>query len=104
MSDKHYYRYHLFFCTHRRDGAACCANQESQLLRDYSKKRIKLLGLDGKGGIRINNAGCLGRCAEGPVLVVYPSEVWYTCRSQADVDEIIDSHLQGHAPVERLRI
>lgn len=104
MSDKHYYRYHLFFCTHRRDGAACCADQDSQSLRDYSKKRIKSLGLDGAGGIRINNAGCLGRCAEGPVLVVYPEGVWYTYQNRGDVDEIIESHLQNNTPVERLKI
>ncbi len=104
MSDKHYYRYHLFFCTHQRDSAACCADQDSQSLRDYSKKRIKSLGLDGVGGIRINNAGCLGRCAEGPVLVVYPDEVWYSYQNRVDVDEIIESHLQNNIPVDRLKV
>ncbi len=104
MSDKHYYRYHLFFCIHQRDGAACCADQDSQPLRDYSKQRIKSLGLFGAGGIRINNAGCLGRCAEGPVLVVYPDGVWYTYQNRSDVDEIIESHLQNNTPVERLKI
>jgi (2Fe-2S) ferredoxin len=52
----------------------------------------------------MNKAGCLDRCDEGPVLVVYPEEVWYTYANEADVDEIIDSHIRGGKPVERLRI
>lgn len=45
----------------------------------YAKARIKETNLDGQGSaIRINKAGCLGRCAEGPVMVVYPEETWYT--------------------------
>jgi Ferredoxin len=73
-------------------------------MQDYAKKRIKALGLAGKGEIRINKAGCLDRCEEGPVLVVYPEGVWYTYVDQEDIDEIIDSHLVRGEPVERLRI
>lgn len=73
-------------------------------MRDYAKARIKALKLDGKGKIRINNAGCLDRCSEGPVIVVYPEEVWYTYVDQEDIDEIIESHLQNGKIVERLRI
>ena len=49
-------------------------------------------------------AGCLDRCDEGPVMVVYPEEVWYTYVDKEDVDEIIREHIQGGRPVERLRI
>lgn len=101
---KNYYRSHLFFCTHQRNDSTCCAKFDSQKMRDYAKKRIKELGLNGEGGIRINSAGCLGRCAEGPVAVVYPEEVWYTYLDQDDVDEIIEGHLQADKPVKRLMI
>lgn len=73
-------------------------------MRDFAKARIKELGLNGEGGVRVNNAGCLGRCAEGPVAVVYPDETWYTYIDQEDVAEIIESHLQNGQPVERLMI
>jgi len=99
-----YYKYHVFFCTNRREGAACCQDYGARELRGYAKARVKELGLAGKGGVRINSAGCLDRCAEGPVIVVYPEEVWYTYVDRDDIDEIIESHLQGGRVVDRLRI
>ena len=54
--------------------------------------------------VRINNAGCLDRCAEGPTIVIYPEAVWYTYVDHADLDEIIDEHLVNGRAVERLRI
>ncbi len=73
-------------------------------MRDYAKSRIKELGLAGKDSVRINQAGCLDRCEEGPVLVVYPEGVWYTYVDQDDVDEIIEKHLKNGVIVKRLRI
>jgi (2Fe-2S) ferredoxin len=100
-----YYRYHVFFCTNQRDdGRACCANHGSPALRDYAKQRVKDLGLGGKGGVRVNNAGCLDRCEEGPVVVVYPEGTWYTYVDREDIDEIIEEHLIHGRVVERLRI
>ncbi len=61
-------------------------------MRDYAKDRIKGLKLDRKGKVRINMAGCLDRCNEGPVIVVYPEEVWYTYVDKEDIDEIIEEH------------
>ena len=76
----------------------------AMLIARMPKKRIKQLGLAGKGAVRINKAGCLDRCEEGPVLVVYPEEIWYTYVDREDIDEIIDSHLVNGRIVERLRI
>jgi len=73
-------------------------------MQQYAKRRIKALGLSGKDRVRINKAGCLDRCEEGPVIVVYPEEVWYTYVDRQDIDEIIDRHLVGGEIVERLRI
>ena len=54
--------------------------------------------------MRINNSGCLGRCHEGPVVVVYPEDTWYTYAGKEDIDEIIERHLQRGQAVARLRI
>ena len=62
------------------------------------------MGLNGAGGVRVNQAGCLDRCAGGPVLVVYPEAVWYTYVDKQDIDEIISSHLQQGQVVERLKL
>lgn len=100
-----YYRYHVFFCTNKRDdGTACCANHDAQSLRDYAKARIKSLGLSGPGQVRVNTAGCMDRCEEGPIIAVYPEGIWYTYVDKQDIDEIIREHLQHGRIVERLRI
>ena len=100
-----YYDKHVFFCTNcREDGSACCAKRGAVELREYAKHRIKSLKLSGPGKIRINSAGCRDRCAEGPVIVIYPEETWYTYVDQEDIDEIINEHLVGGRPVERLKI
>lgn len=100
-----YYRHHVFFCTNKReDGSACCQDFDAQAMRDHAKARVKELGLNGKGAVRINNAGCLDRCSEGPVIVVYPEEVWYTYVDKDDIDEIVEEHLHHGRVVERLKI
>ena len=56
------------------------------------------------GKARVNMAGCLDRCEEGPVMVVYPEEIWYTYVDREDIDEIVSEHLQNGRVVERLKI
>ena len=102
-----YYQRHVFFCTndrgadHERPSCNQCGSVE---LRAYAKARIKKMGLSGQGKVRVNSAGCLDRCEQGPVCVVYPEGTWYTYIDEEDVDEIIDSHIVDGIPVERLKI
>lgn len=99
-----YYERHLFFCTNCREDGNCCEAFGASEMRAYAKKRAKELGIHGKGQARVNNAGCLDRCNEGPVAVVYPEGIWYTYVDEADVDEIIQEHLLNGRVVERLQI
>ena len=101
-----YYEHHLFFCNNQRPPGArtCCNDKGASELRDYAKGRVKALGLAGEGKVRINQAGCLDRCKEGPCIVVYPEAVWYTYVDRADIDEIIERHVVGGEIVERLRL
>jgi (2Fe-2S) ferredoxin len=100
-----FYKHHVFMCLNKREAPEnCCACHNSEAMRAYAKKRCKELGLSGHGKVRINQAGCLDRCEEGPVMVVYPEEVWYTYVDEHDIDEIIDEHLVKGKVVERLRI
>jgi len=100
-----YYAHHVFFCCNQREpGETCCNDRGAKDIRAYAKDRVKALKLNGEGKVRVNSAGCLDRCEEGPVIVVYPEEVWYTYVDKADIDEIIEEHLVHGRIVERLRI
>ena len=103
MSGKFYYQHHVFFCVNQRnDNNSCCSGCGAEIAQKHAKQRIKQINFNGK--IRINKAGCLDRCVEGPVLVVYPEGIWYTYVDIHDIDEIIDNHLLEGKIVERLRI
>jgi len=100
-----YFERHVFFCLNQRaDGAACCMDKGAEAAFDHMKSRVKKLGLSGEGKVRINRAGCLDRCGEGPLLVIYPQAIWYTFVDNEDIDEIIESHLINGKVVERLAI
>lgn len=101
-----YYERHIFFCLNRRDEATrpCCAASGAEAAFEHCKSGVKALGLAGPGKVRVNRAGCLDRCTEGPVCVVYPEGVWYTYVDERDIDEIVQSHLQRGEVVERLRL
>lgn len=98
-----YYRHHVFFCLNERaNGEACCAQHQAQEAFDRCKALVKAAGLNGPGQVRVNRAGCLDRCAAGPVLVVYPEGVWYSYVDASDIDEIVESHLRKGQVVQRL--
>ena len=98
-----YYERHIFFCLNQREsGEDSCANHRAQQGFDRCKSQVKAAGLAGPGKVRVNKAGCLDRCAAGPVAVVYPEGTWYTFIDDADIDEIVESHLKNGQIVERL--
>ena len=100
-----YYERHIFVCLNeRKNGEECCAQHHAQAGFDRCKSLVKAAGLSGPGQVRVNKAGCLDRCAGGPVAVVYPEAVWYTFVDKSDIDEIVDSHLKNGRVVERLRL
>jgi (2Fe-2S) ferredoxin len=99
-----YFRAHIFVCCNRRpDGhrRGSCAERGSEALRDYMKVRAKELGLR---GVRVNQAGCLDRCEFGPTLVIYPEGIWYSPKTRADVDEILEAHLVAGGRARRLML
>lgn len=98
-----YYERHIFFCLNQRKGGdECCADHRAQEGFDRCKSQVKAAGLSGPGKVRVNKAGCLDRCAAGPVAVVYPEAVWYTYVDASDIDEIVESHLKNGQVVQRL--
>lgn len=99
------YDKHIFVCTNRRDPGnpkGCCAAKGAEQVREAFKKLLYEQGL--KGRMRANAAGCLDQCERGVTVVVYPEQVWYGGVTPADVPEIVERHLVGGVPVERLRM
>ncbi|MCL2636173.1 MAG: (2Fe-2S) ferredoxin domain-containing protein [Betaproteobacteria bacterium] len=100
-----YFKHHVFICCNQREnGESSCNAVGGGDAFAYAKDRIGALKMNGPGAVRINKAGCLGRCDSGPVMVIYPEETWYSFIDRDDVEEIIQEHLlKGHV-VDRLKI
>ena len=90
------YDCHVFVCT---TGETCPHQGDTEkyvkVLRDGARQAGKQ--------VRINKAGCFSQCGHGPMLVVYPDDVWYSGVQESDLQEILTEHIVGGRPVERLR-
>jgi (2Fe-2S) ferredoxin len=99
------FEHHIFVCTNQREAGhprGSCNPTGSGELHQLFKTGVAVRGL--KGRVRANKTGCLDQCEHGPNVVIYPEAVWYGHVTAADVDEILDSHILGGRPVERLMI
>jgi NADP-reducing hydrogenase subunit HndC len=90
------YKSHVFVCV----SGKTCPQEGAQEVFDALRKSVSEHGL--KTSVRINKAGCLDQCGNGPVLVVYPEGTWYARVRPEDCQEIVESHLIGGQAVERL--
>lgn len=64
------------------------------------EEELKEHGLDQE--IAVVKTGCFGLCAMGPIMVVYPEQVFYCMVTPDDVPEIVEEHLVKGRPVQRL--
>ncbi len=91
------YETHVFVCT---SGDDCPKDGDVEQFVKYLRGEVVKAGR--QQDIRINKSGCFSQCGHGPMIVVYPENVWYAGVQQADLPEIVQSHILGGAPVERL--
>jgi (2Fe-2S) ferredoxin len=91
------YRHHVFVCT----SGKTCPGQGSEAVHEKLKKAIAAAGLKGK--VRINHAGCMNQCGHGPMVVVYPDDIWYAAVDKEGAQRIVEEHLMGGVPVEKYR-
>jgi (2Fe-2S) ferredoxin len=93
----------IFICGNQRPPGhprGCYDPNAGAELQKLFKEKLAERGLKRK--VRANQSGCLDQCEHGPNLVVYPDAVWYGEVAATEVDEIIESHVVGGKPVERL--
>lgn len=99
------YQKHIFVCQNERPAGhpkGCCLEKDSSGVHALLKSTANARGLNAT--VRVNKSGCLDACEFGISIVVYPDGIWYGGVTKNDVEEIIDSHIIGGKPVERLRI
>jgi (2Fe-2S) ferredoxin len=82
-------------------GGAPASVQGGPPLHTALKEAVARAGLLGR--VRINHAGCLDQCGHGPMVAVYPENVWYAHVTAADAERIVTEHLLGGRPIEALR-
>jgi (2Fe-2S) ferredoxin len=87
---------HVFVCT----TGSTCTSDRSVEVHARLKQLVKEAGMSAR--IRVNNAGCMDQCGHGPLIAVYPENVWYCRVTAEDADQIFREHLVGGRPVERL--
>jgi (2Fe-2S) ferredoxin len=79
---------HVFVCINDRKGERqSCADNNSQSLKDILKEAVNEKGWKGK--VRISTSGCLGLCAKGPNVLIYPQQIWFSETLPEDVEKII---------------
>lgn len=98
-----YYHKHVFFCNNIREDdnskPSCGKQVDVTELRAYARKKLKHLGIS---TVRTSTSGCLGRCHEGPLLVIYPDGIWYKYTSEQDIDDIIEQSILNNNVVNKL--
>jgi (2Fe-2S) ferredoxin len=92
------YRTHVFVCT---SGETCPTQGDVEKFVKTLRGEVARAGLVSE--VRINKAGCFSQCGHGPMIVVYPDDVWYAGVKDGDLGEIFQRHIVGGTPVERLR-
>ncbi len=96
-------KYHIFVCTSSRANGqqkGFCHSKEGVDVMSRFMEEIDERGIGGE--VFLSNTGCFGICEKGPVVVVYPDNIWYGSVTADDVTEILDSHIEGGTPVSRI--
>jgi (2Fe-2S) ferredoxin len=91
------YQKHVFVCT---TGKECPLAGSVEVFKQL-KAAAREAGITQT--VRINQSGCTGQCGHGPMVVVYPENVWYGAVTPERATRIFDEHVVGGRAVEEFR-
>jgi sirohydrochlorin cobaltochelatase len=88
-------RKHVLVCAN-----ADCVDRGALPVLDALRRAVRRAGL--QRDVRVTRTSCMGRCGEGPTLVVYPDGVWYRRVREDDVGDLVGDHIQSDRLVARI--
>jgi (2Fe-2S) ferredoxin len=94
-------QYHFFLCNSFRvngDPQGSCNRKAAPELLQHLQAEISDRGLDAI----VSTTSCLNVCEKGPVLVIYPQELWYYGLDKDKIDLILDALESGDTVPELL--
>lgn len=94
---------HIFICCDAKENK-CVRSQEGLISWNYLKKRLAELELTGKGGVQRTKADCFRICSKGPIIAVYPDNIWYHSCDAEFIEKIIQKHILKNKPLKKNRI
>ena len=77
-----------------------CSSSASTRVRESLREELARMGLGDE--VEVRRTGCFGFCEQGPIMVVYPDETFYTQVKPSDAERIVAEHIIDGKPVEAL--
>ena len=81
------YEIHVFVCNNMKTSTSCGHRGGQHVV-----EKLKAIGRERgwKPAIRVSRSGCLGQCAAGPNIMIYPTETWFSGVQLDTLDEVVD--------------
>lgn len=81
-----YYDKLVLVCINQKKDGACCNTHDSEQLFQALKEAFMRTFLD----VRVVSTGCLGKCANGPTVVIMPDNTWLVEVKETDIPAIVE--------------